>query len=185
VICIALYHVCNSWFENSRGTTHISKIEDYASAHIGRYFWVLFGIAMVGVGVNLLPSVRDWVESIEEKATDMVKTPKTPMRPPKRDALPDEESPLIRAKRYQQYLKYGGGPVLFHSGSMRAGASMSQRGLKPQKHMKRSLISKLYRSDPIMPGVGTLIRPIGTPTRGMLIPPKRPSDPELTRSPSL
>jgi POT family proton-dependent oligopeptide transporter len=185
VICIALYHVCDTWFENSKGTTHISKIEDYATAHIGRYFWVLFGISMLGVFVNLLPSVREWVESIEEQATDMIKTPKTPMRPPKRDALPDEESPLIRAKRYQQYLKYGGGPVLFKSGSMRAGVSMSQRGMKPQKHMKKSMISKLYRSDPIMPGVGALITPNGTPKRAMLIPPRRvPSVPEMTRSPS-
>jgi POT family proton-dependent oligopeptide transporter len=185
VICIALYHVCNPWFENSKGTTHISKIEDYTTAHIGRYFWVLFGISMLGVFVNLLPSVREWVESIEEQATDMVKTPKTPMRPPKRDALPDEESPLIRAKRYQQYLKYGGGPVLFKSGSMRAGVSMSQRGLKPQKHMKRSMISKLYRSDPLMPGVGALISTNGTPKRAMLIPPMAPNGHEITRSPSV
>jgi dipeptide/tripeptide permease len=189
VICIGLYHACSSWFQNSKGTTHITHIEDYATAHVGRYFWVLFGISMLGVVVNLLPSVRAFVESIEERATDMVKTPKTPIRPPKRDVLPDEESPLIRAKRYQDYLKYGSAPVLFHSGSMRAGVSMSQRDAKPKKHLKKSVISKLYKSerDPrgVMGGVGTVIRPDGTSVAAgtMFIPPKGAKPP--ARRPSI
>jgi POT family proton-dependent oligopeptide transporter len=194
VLCIALYHVCQPWFENSRGTTSISHLEDYASAHIDRYFWVLFAIAILGVVVNLLPSVRQFVERVEEAATDMIKTPKTPSRPPKRDTLPDEESPMIRAKRHQEYLKYGSGPTLFKHGSFRAGASMSQRGEKTKKHIKKSMISKLYRSDPVMPGVGTVIsaqgrRVVAAPGGALLIAPKgtlapSTSQPELTRSSS-
>jgi len=48
--------------------------------------------------------------------------------------------------------------VLNRSGSMRAGQalSMSQRS-KSMKQLKKSMIPKLYQSDPAMPGVGTVM----------------------------
>ena len=150
VICIGLYNVCEGWFRNSHGTTKITHLADYASANVDKYFLLLFGIALIGVFLNILPGVRAFVEDIEEKAADMIKTPKTPMRPPRRERAAAEHdvegSPLLRAQRHQAYLKYGSGPVLYKSGSMRAGAPLSQRKLK-DRHMKRNEIRKLYKSE--------------------------------------
>lgn len=161
VLCIFLYQGCKKWFQNARGTPSIHRIEDYVTAKIDSYFWVLLGIAMLGVFINLLPSVRDYVATIEEKATEMVKTPvmKRPSRhrrKPSTDYSSDEESPLLRSKRHQAYLKYGSGPVLYKQGSMRAGPSMSQRDAnKKEKKVKKSLLSKLYRTKPSAPRVVT------------------------------
>jgi hypothetical protein len=153
------------------------------------YFWLLLAIAVVGIGINLLPAVREFVEGIEEKATDMIKTPKTPSRPPIRertlDEAENEESALLRTRRHQAYLKYGSAPVLYKQGSMRAGPSLSQRGGKAHKHVKRTLIKKLYRSDPVLPGVGTVITSQGTPVPARFIPPrKNPSLDGLLRATS-
>lgn len=184
VICIALYQICRPWFENSHGTTNITRLEDYSTAHIMNYFWLLFWIAASGVLLNLLPAVKAFVESIEEQATDMIKSPKTPSRPPRRE----EESPLLRIRRHHAYLKYGSGPQLYKSGSMRAGPFMS-KSAKSEKHLKRSMISKLYRNDPVLPGVGQVISQLGKPIMaGALL--KRPQgqaskgEPHLRRTES-
>lgn len=166
VICIGLYQVCRPWFTNSRGTTHISDIHHYTEAQITKYFWLLLLISLAGTLVNLLPSVRLFVEEIEDKATDMIRTPKTPIRPPRREPLPDEETALLKAKRHQYYLKYGSGPKLLKSGSMRAGPSLShsERKLnKEEKHLKRHQLSKLYRSERAVPNVSTIISSDGKP----------------------
>jgi proton-dependent oligopeptide transporter, POT family len=153
IFCIILYNACQPWFKTSDGTSRISRIEDYTTTRIAYYFWVLFAISMIGVVVNLLPSIREFVESIEEKATDLLKSPKTPVRVPRKHAR-GEESPLIKTMRHQAYLKYGRGPALFKMGSMRAGASQSQRNLGVDKRLlKRSVIAKLYRSEPVFADV--------------------------------
>jgi POT family proton-dependent oligopeptide transporter len=175
-ICIALYNICAPWFKNSRGTSNITRLEDYASAHVNKYFWVLFLISVAGVLVNLLPCVRAFVESVEEKATDMVKSPKTPTRPPIRERRrAEEESPLIRIKRRHAYFKYGDGPVLYKQGSMRAGPSMTKSERPKKAHrLKKSQISKLYQSESALPGVmicaegkpimaGALLKPMPSP----------------------
>jgi POT family proton-dependent oligopeptide transporter len=146
VLCICLYNACRGWFRTKRGTISIHALEDYASAQVYKYFLVLFGISLLGIVINLLPAVRNYVVAIEEKASDMVKTP-VMKRPTPRvrqrqnqsqhsastESSPviqsdtddgDEESPLLRAQRHQAYLKYGSGPVLYKSGSMRAGPSL-------------------------------------------------------------
>ena len=41
------------------------------------------------------------------------------------EASPQEVSPLLRIERHKAYLKYGSGPNLYKSGSMRAGPSLS------------------------------------------------------------
>ena len=189
VICIFLYHFCQPWFENERGTTRISHIQDYSTANVGNYFWVLFIISVVGVVINVLPPVREFVEAIEERAVDLLRTPKTPMRPPRREReQEDEELPLLRIKRHQAYLKYGDRPVLYKLGSMRAGASLSQRTVSNGKNLKRSMISKLYRSDPVIPGVGTIISAKGRPVIAGALLKKVPmprQEPPLSRSNSL
>ncbi|KAL3912672.1 MAG: hypothetical protein SGILL_006790, partial [Bacillariaceae sp.] len=170
VLCIALYNACRGWFRTSRGTTSIHDIEDYATAQVYKYFLVLFGIALLGIVINLLPSIKEFVMSIEERATEMVKTPVMKKRPKRAlhkktssgteyspssttmspsSPFSDEESPLLRAKRHQAYLKYGSGPVLYKSGSMRAGPSLShEEGPKKdgkKRSLKKSQIGKLYR----------------------------------------
>jgi len=180
VICIFLYHVCRPWFQNKWGTTMITHIADYSTAHVDYYFFLLFLISMVGVLINMLPDVREFVESVEDRATDMIKTPKTPMRPPRRERaemeMDDEETALLNVRRHQAYLKYGTEPILNRSGSMRAGQSMSQRNLKlkPLKHIKRTEISKMYRSDPVLPGIGTIMSSQGQPgPKSHFLPPKK------------
>lgn len=152
VLCIFLYQGCKAWFQNSRGGSGIHRLQDYVTTKIDYYFWVLLGICLLGVIMNVIPSVRDYVASVEEQAAEMVKTPvmKRPSRHSRRpstDYSSDEESPLLRLKRHQAYLKYGSGPVLYKQGSMRAGPSMSQKDVnKKQKNVKKSMLGKLYRT---------------------------------------
>jgi proton-dependent oligopeptide transporter, POT family len=168
VLCIVLYNACRGWFRSSRGTTSIHNLEDYATAQVYKYFVVLFGIALLGIFINILPSIKDFVISTEEQATEMIKTPvmkKRPQRPYRATATAattrsgteyspssDDESPLLRVKRHQAYLKYGSGPVLYKSGSMRAGPSLShdddaKKG-KKKRVLKKSQVGKLYRITP-------------------------------------
>lgn len=163
VFCIFLYHSCSRWFENARGTTEIAHIDDYATAHISKYFLVLLSIMLSGVLINTLPSVRDFVTGVENQSVELVKTPM--IRKPKfRDPeSSDERSPLVndvtltpKSKRYQQYLKYGSGPVLYKAASMKAGPSLSQSNLPGNKHkkIKYGAVHNLYHSDAaIVPNV--------------------------------
>jgi POT family proton-dependent oligopeptide transporter len=178
VICIALYNLCEGWFRNAEGNTRISHLEDYASAHVDNYFLLLFVISLFGVVLNVLPPIKAYVEDVEAKAAEIIKTPKTPMRPPRREREAAEQdvesSPLIRAQRHQAYLKYGSGPVLYKSGSMRAGYSLLKQKLK-DRHMKRNAIRKLYKSEGGMPSTaapGTSGLPQGT----LLIAPRQGND---------
>lgn len=179
VFCIFLYHSCSRWFENQRGTTEISHIDDYATANIAKYFCVLLCIMLSGVVINTLPAVRDFVTSVEDRATDLVKTPvmrkERFMRGGDEESSADERSPLVNAtgpltpgsKRYQQYLKYGQGPVLYKMGSMRAGPSMSQSNLpggaggKAKSNIKYKYVPKLYHSEAALPQVA--LGPDGKP----------------------
>ena len=176
VLCILLYHACKRWFENGSGTSRIYRVEDYVSARVDNYFIVLLGVAAIGVFVNLLPPVKDFVAGVEEEATESIKTPvmKRPSRHrrmPSQDYSSDEESPLLRLKRHQAYLKYGSGPVLYKQGSMRAGPSMSQRDAlsKKQKKVKKSLLGRLYRIRPDKQIPSVVLGSDGTPlTAGKL-----------------
>ena len=190
VICIGLYNACEGWFRNSRGTTQITHLHDYASANVDKYFLLLFGISLFGVFLNLLPSVRSFVEDIEDKASVLIRTPKTPMRPPTRkraEAERDiESSPLLRAQRHQAYLKYGSGPQLYRSGSMRAGPPMSKQKLK-DRHIKKNAIRKLYQSERGLSTPRETSAPSHIPGGGLLIPPRQGGrdGAELYRSNSL
>lgn len=183
MLCIVLYNACRGWFRTEWGTISIHALEDYASAQVYKYFLVLLGISLLGIVINLLPSVRDYVVSIEEKASDMVKTPimKRPTPSMRRQQstrtveyspTSDEESPLLRAKRHQAYLKYGSGPVLYKSGSMRAGPSLGRELIRtdiassvdePKKSTKKTLrksqVGKLYRTSTKRPAADSSRRP--------------------------
>lgn len=153
MICIVLYHSCSHWFANDRGTTNINYLEDYSTAHVGKYFGVLLVVMGLGIFINVLPWVREYVESIEDRASDLVKTPHIGKSPPLRQhdvESTSEGAPLIitpRTRKYQEYLQYGSGPSLARSGSMRAGPSLSRSDLPGGhvKNIKYNMIPKLYR----------------------------------------
>jgi len=175
LICIFLVQLCHGWFRNSRGDTDLHLLEDYATAHVYKYFFVLLIILLIGMAVNLSDPVRRFVESTEQTAAELVKTPvlMKRMRSPKvsgDSVYADEESPLLnpkglaaamkKQKEYEEYLKYGKGPILTKMGSMRAGPSSYNS--KKQKVLKKSVIHKLYKSTAAGTGTGSAV----------LVPPK-------------
>jgi dipeptide/tripeptide permease len=148
VLCIMLYHACAKWFENSSGSSNIHSLELYAEAHVYKYFCVLLVIAILGVMLNLSPRVRKWVKSILDKAEDAIRTPKqTPLmarRKMEREA--GEKAPLLQTiKKHQQYLKYGTGPILHKSGSMRAGPFLQKTDEKALERQKKYVQYQLRR----------------------------------------
>jgi len=173
MLCIVLYHSCSQWFTNSKGTTNIGHIEDYATANVGKYFMVLLSVMVFGIIVNVLPWVRSYVESIEEQASELVKTPHIGKSPPTAALRRGdrETTPLValtpRTKKYQEYLKYGSGPVYARSGSMRAGPQLSRSDLPggSVKHVQRKFIPKLYRSGPEPRKVEVATGPDGKPIK--------------------
>jgi POT family proton-dependent oligopeptide transporter len=81
LLCLVLYNLCSSWFIPTTNKSSISRLEDYVSAEVYKYFMVLLGVALLGVIINLLPVVQNFVRSVEEAATESIKTPnlKTPL----------------------------------------------------------------------------------------------------------
>ena len=130
LLCIGLYRACEGWFRNSHGDTNIQHVEDYVTANVAKYFWVLVGILVFGIVLNTRPAVRTFVESVEKKAADLVKSPLV-----RRPA--DEETALL-GKKFN--------PVLYKMGSMRAGPSLSHtKEDKKQTKVKYNYISQLYK----------------------------------------
>ena len=146
VLCIFLYNVCSAWFENAEGKANIRSIKNYTEAHVGKYFWVLFGISFLGVVVNLLPGVRDWVARLEESAAEAVKTPcSTPqLSTRKKQREEGESSPLIRTRQVQKYLEYGAVPILHKSGSMRAAPFLKATD-ETSKQRQLKMVQKFQR----------------------------------------
>jgi POT family proton-dependent oligopeptide transporter len=156
VFCIGLYNACASWFLNSRGTTNIHHLRDYATAKVVNYFWILELICIFGIVINVLPPIKNWVADLEETAAETVKSPmSTPsirknlmqrrklrqegssssISIPQQSQDANEETPLVKTKKHQNYLKYGSAPVLMKSGSMRAGPSLKKTS--PQRAKKQ------------------------------------------------
>lgn len=170
-MCIILYQSCSNWFRNKNGVISISELEDYASAQVDKYFWVLLIIALLGVIINVLPSIRSFVDSIEEKATESIKTPVITKPTPKHrrvlsadlDSDDEESTPMLRVKRHQAYLKYGSGPVLYKQGSMRAGPSVGKA--KPKKNIKKSQVGKLYKTKSSRTATRVVMGADGTPMK--------------------
>ena len=141
VVCIMLYNGCRGWFLNKHGEAHIHKLKDYASAKVVNYFWLVEAIALMGVVINILPSVKKWVESIEDAAAESINSPIT--TPVIRKKLmqkrkyrsqhsssvstAEEETPLITAQSHANYLKDSEGPELRKMASFRAGQSSKSK----------------------------------------------------------
>jgi len=176
VFCILLYNACEKWFLNKRGSTNIHHLRDYATAHVVNYFWVLEMVCVFGIVINILPCIKNWVEDLEEAAAETVKSPmSTPSirknliqrrQHRRRDgsngsssSFPlqsvdtNEETPLVKAKKHQQYLKYGAAPVMMKSGSMRAGPSLSPQRAKKQEQaaLHSQVKEKLLKLEEVKP----------------------------------
>jgi proton-dependent oligopeptide transporter, POT family len=157
ILCLVLYQGCEGWFRNAHGGTSIHRLEDYVTASVDKYFIVLFVVSVLGVIINILPVVKTYVENVEDAVQEMVKTPvmKRPSRHRRNastDDSSDEESPLLRVKRHDAYLKYGSGPVLYKQGSMRAGPTTAGQKRK-EKKVTKSLLGRLYRTKSKFPSV--------------------------------
>jgi proton-dependent oligopeptide transporter, POT family len=127
LFCIGLYKLCSGWFRNTRdGSTNLTHVGDYVTANIHQYFTVLVLILIFGIILNVLPSVRDFVDSIEQRATDLVKTP---LLTPRRSGG-GESTPLLRRKFERPLVKMG---------SMRAGPSLRHIGVASATSNVRSL----------------------------------------------
>ena len=138
MLSLGLYRMCQRWFENEEGSGNIHLIKDYSEAHVVNYFFVLLGIVMLGVIVNLIPSVRLWISSVENRAAvaassgSVANTPKsTPkvQKGPRDGAVssswPDskgrkESDPLLLAQKHEQYLSEGKGPQIYRMNTMKA-----------------------------------------------------------------
>ena len=68
-ISIGLYNACSTWFPS--GNDGADDLQSYANSQIYNYLWVLFGISVFGVLINLFPPVKNWVESTHHKASEL------------------------------------------------------------------------------------------------------------------
>jgi proton-dependent oligopeptide transporter, POT family len=120
LFCIGLYKICSGWFRNTRdGSTNLTHVSDYVTANIHHYFTVLVLILFAGIVLNVLPSVCEFVDSVEQRATDLVKTP---LLTPRRSG-DVESTPLLRRKFERPLVKMGSmraGPSLRHIGAAAA-----------------------------------------------------------------
>jgi dipeptide/tripeptide permease len=151
VLCLVLYHACSQWFENAAGNSNIHNIEHYTEAHIYKYFLVLLVIALSGVFINMHPSIKNWVQSIEDNAAEAIKTPMaTPTLTKRKQERGMENAPLLQSniRDHQKYLKYGTGPILHKSGSMRAAPFLKKtdpKALERQQKYVQHQVRKLQK----------------------------------------
>lgn len=184
IICVGLYQACHLWFRNSRGTANISHLEDYVTSHVYKYFWLLFAISIAGALLNMLSPVREFVESVEEQASELIRTPKTPSRPPMRNVTEDENEVLLSMKRHQYYMKYGNGPSLCKMSSLRAGPNMRSQSAIMPSGVHRKVLATLYgSSDPAIPLIsGNLDSSRFIPGQKLHMPPRNEGSMERANS---
>jgi len=141
LVSLILYHLCQRWFQTNSGSGNIGKIENYSEAHVANYFWVLFGIIVSGMIVNLQRSVREWIKSVEQRAANALSrsvpnTPKTPRgRASKRkdDDAGKETDPLLKAKKHMKYLERGTEASIYRANTMKAEFSKNSPSPSPRQ----------------------------------------------------
>lgn len=131
MLTLCMYRLCETWFQNSSGSGNIRMIEDYAEAHVAKYFLVLLGIVLLGVTVNLIPTIISWVTSVERKAAEaaMASTPKlTPKSSPCKKQQSKESIPLLSStRRHKKYFAEAEGPSIYRANTMKAEFSRKPR----------------------------------------------------------
>ena len=118
LVSLGLYKTCEQWFRNSSGRGNIGLIKDYSEAHVGKYFCVLFGVIMLGVVINSLPFVREWISFVEDRAarasSGVSSTPKVSV------AKGGENEPLLKAQKHIKYLEEGEEALIYRANTMKA-----------------------------------------------------------------
>jgi len=126
MISLGLYRMCDQWFENNNGSGNIGRIQDYSEAHVANYFFVLLLIVLLGVAINLLPQVRAWIASVENRAAkassgSASSTPKVEKRKPATgEEMRGETGPLLKAQKHIKYLKEGTDAHIYRMNTMKA-----------------------------------------------------------------
>lgn len=70
-VCIGLSQALASWFPvHQSDPSSIQITQDYVDSDLRNYLWVLFGIIIFGVIVNMLPPIKNWVEQLRGDALD-------------------------------------------------------------------------------------------------------------------
>ena len=117
MVSLGLYKLCDQWFRNGSGKGNIGLIKDYSEAHVGKYFCLLFGIVMLGVVVNSLPSVREWIAFVEDRAALASSgKPSKPQVQPKKG----EDEPLLKTNKHMKYLEEGEEAHIYRANTMKA-----------------------------------------------------------------
>ena len=65
-VCVGLYNGCRKWFPVDDSGNN--KTEHYVNAEINNYLWVLVGLSLAGIVINLIPPVKDWVERLKSES---------------------------------------------------------------------------------------------------------------------
>jgi hypothetical protein len=65
-VSIGLYNALSFWLPSQQG----NPADSYAESKVYNYLWILLAIMIIGVVLNLLPSVTTWVEHIYQEALD-------------------------------------------------------------------------------------------------------------------
>ena len=124
MVSLLLYRICEGWFQNDSGSGNIGRIKDYSESHVANYFWVLFGIIMLGVVMNLSEGVREWITLVENRAAKASSnsTAATPRAKNNRlnETREDEGHPLLKAKKHARYLSEGPSAQIYRSNTIKA-----------------------------------------------------------------
>mmetsp|Transcript_58138 Transcript_58138/g.142127 ORF Transcript_58138/g.142127 Transcript_58138/m.142127 type:complete len:242 (-) Transcript_58138:1448-2173(-) len=71
-ICIGLYNAASGWFpaQTSDDDSTTTRTKAYVNAEIDEYLWVLVGISALGIVINFLPAVTNFVERLKSESLD-------------------------------------------------------------------------------------------------------------------
>ena len=78
LISIGLYNAASGWFPvqsdvsdtNTSDSTSMTRTEEYVNAQLDNYLWVLVGISIFGIILNLLSPVKNFVERLKIESVD-------------------------------------------------------------------------------------------------------------------
>jgi len=76
LISTALLNACQGWaFTSADGDTKLKYINEYATAHVYRYLWILVAIGILGIIAPQIPAVRRFYDRTLERSENLLKTP--------------------------------------------------------------------------------------------------------------
>lgn len=128
MVSLGLYRLCAQWFQDKSGRGNIGHVQSYSEAHVYKYFWVLLGIVMCGVVVNLLPPVREWIASVEDRAAKASSACGTVSTAKVTDLIQQGETePLMKTQQYIKYLEEGSSAQIYRANTMKAEYTRSNK----------------------------------------------------------